>query len=108
MKQVKDTAEKLYEARALLGFSIVNNQCEMVHNESFFSDEAALQVITFLVECMDQLVASGRAVKRLTIELDDVIVICTPIREQNRYGLFILTRTCDLDQSAADIAILAA
>ena len=108
MGQVRDTAAILYEAQALLGFSLVSIEGEMIHNESFFSDEAALQVAATLVGCMDLLVASGREVQRLTVELDDVIVICTHITDRDRYGLFILTRTCDLDQSAAYIAALAA
>jgi len=108
MGQVRDTATKLYEAQALLGFFIVSIEGEMLHNESFFSDEAALQVMTTLAGCINQLVASGREVLRLTVELDDVILICTHITDRDRYGLFILRRTCDLDNSAADIVALTA
>jgi len=108
MGQVRDTAEKLYETGALLGFSIASIEGEMVHNESFFSDEAALQAIATLTGCVDQLIASGREIQRLTVELDDVIVIYTHITDRDRHGLFLLSKTCDLDQSAADIAALAA
>lgn len=108
MGQVRDTAAKLYEARALLGFAITNTAGELDHNESFFSDEAALQVMNTLSDCVDQLFSSGRGVQRLTVELDDVIIIYSPVTDRNRHGLFILTKTCDLDESAADIAELAA
>lgn len=108
MGQVRDTAAKLYETRALLGFAITSIEGEMVYNESFFSDEAANQVMTTLVGCVNQLMESGRGVERITLELDDVIVIYTPITDRDRHGMFILAKTCDLDQSAADIAELAA
>jgi hypothetical protein len=108
MGQVRDTVAKLYETGALLGFSIASIEGEMVYNESFFSDEAALQVIATLTGCVDQLMASGRSIERITVELDDVIVIFTHITDRDRHGLFILSKTCDLDQSAADIAELAA
>jgi hypothetical protein len=108
MGQVRDTAAKLYETGALLGFAITSIEGEMVHNESFFSDEAASQVVATLAGCVDQLMASGRSIERITVELDDVIVIFTHITDRDRHGLFILSRTCDLDQSAADIAELAA
>ena len=61
----------------------------MVHNESFFSDEVAGQVIATLAGCVAQLAESGRVVHRLTVELDDVIVMFTHITDRDRLGIFI-------------------
>jgi len=108
MGQVRDTAEQLYESGALLGFTISSVEGEMVHNESFFSDEAATQVILTMIECINQLTTSGRMVKRLTMELDDVIVIFTQITDRDRLGMFILSRSCSLDAAAEAISVLAA
>lgn len=108
MGQVRDTADKLYETRALLGFAIGSHEGEMIHNESFFSDDAATQVILTLKGCVDQLAVSGRIVKRLTMELDDVVVIYTHITDRDRRGIFILSRDSKLDPSADLISELAA
>lgn len=108
MGQVRDTAKELYDSGALLGFAITSAEGEMVHNESFFSDEAALQAIATLVGCVEQLGLSGRIVKRLTVEMDDVVVIYTHITDRDRHGMFLLSRSCDLDQSADALAGLAA
>ncbi|NWK55824.1 hypothetical protein HW115_09395 [Verrucomicrobiaceae bacterium N1E253] len=108
MGQVRDTAQKLYESNSLLGFAITSLEGEMVHNESFFSDEAAGQVIATMVGCVEQLAASGRTVKRLSVEMDDVIVIYTHITDRDRHGMFILSRSCPLDAAADAIAELAA
>jgi hypothetical protein len=108
MGQVRDTVEQLYETGALLGFAISDSNGEMIHNESFFSDEAASRTIATLMGCADQLAASGRSIKRLTVELDDVIVIYTPITDRDRRGVFILPRSGNLDESAEKITQLAA
>ena len=108
MGQTRDIAEQLYETGALVGFTISTNEGEMIHNESFFSDEAANQVVLTLMGCVDQLAASGRIVKRLTMELDDVIVIYTHITDRDRRGVFILSRSCHLDTTADLISELVA
>jgi len=108
MGQVRDTAQQLYKSGALLGFTITSLEGEMVHNESFFSDEAAGQALEMLVGCVSQLTASGRHVKRLTVELDDVIVIYIHITDRDRHGMFILSRAYDLDHTADALAVLAA
>ncbi len=108
MGQVRDTAQQLYDSGALLGFTITSIDGEIVHNESFFSDEAAAQALTMLVGCVQQLAASGRQVKRLTVELDAVIVISTHITDRDRHGMFILSRACNLDLAADALAELAA
>jgi len=108
MGLVRDTAEQLYESGALLGFTISSAEGEMVHNESFFSDEAATQVMLTMIGCVDQLTTSGRMVKLLTMELDDVIVIFTHITDQDHRGMFILSRSCALDTAAETISVLAA
>jgi len=108
MGQVRDTAQQLYDSGALLGFAITSIEGEMVHNESFFSDEAAGQALAMLVGCVQQLTASGRQVKRLTVEMDDVIVVYIHITDRDRHGMFILNRACDLDHVADALAELAA
>lgn len=108
MGQVRDTAQQLYDSGDLLGFTITSLEGEMVHNESFFSDEAAAQALNTLVGCVEQLGASGRTVNRLTVELDDVIVIYTHINDRDRHGMFILSRECALDEAAEAISALAA
>ena len=108
MGQVRDTAELLYKSGALLGFAVSNAEGTIVHNESFFSDEAASQALTTLVQCVAQLATSGRAVNRLTVELDDVVVIYTQITDGDRHGMFILSRACDLDSTASSLSTLAA
>ena len=108
MGQVRDITEQLYDSGALLGFTITSTEGEMVHNESFFSDEAASQAMVTLVGSVEQLATSGREVKRLTVELDDVVVIYSHITNSDQHGMFILSRSCDLDQAAAALAELAA
>ncbi|GEM_PF-6520396 len=108
MGQVRDTARQLYDSGALLGFTITSLEGEMVHNESFFSDEAAGQALAMLVGCVEQLTASGRHVKRLTAEMDDVIVVYIHITDLDRHGMFILSRVCDLDHAADALAALSA
>ena len=108
MGQVRDTAQQLYDNGALLGFAITSAEGEMVHNESFFSDEAAAQALAMLTGCVQQLAASGREVRRLTVELDDVVVIYTHITDRDRHGMFILSRACNLDHAADILAELAA
>ena len=108
MGQVRDIAQQLYDSGALLGFSITSLEGDMVHNESFFSDEAAGQALAMLTGCVQQLAISGRTVNRLTLELDDVVVIYTHITDRDRHGMFILTRACNLDHTADLLAELAA
>lgn len=108
MGQVRDVADQLYQGGALLGFSISSVEGEMVHNESFFSDEFAIQAMGYLSDCVQQLMASGRQVERLTVEMDDVVVIFTPITDRDRRGMFIFSRECDLDSCAALLSQLAA
>ena len=108
MGQVRDIAQQLYDSGALLGFAITSVEGDMVHNESFFSDEAAAQSLAMLTSCVQQLAGSGRAVSRLTVELDDVVVIYTHITDRDRRGMFILSRACNLDHAAETLAELAA
>jgi len=108
MGAVRDTADELYKNNALLGFAITNNEGEIIHNESFFCDEFAAQAMATFKGCVDQLAVSGRVVNRLTVELDDVIIIFTPISDQDRRGMFILKRSCHLDTAAATLEALVA
>lgn len=108
MGQVRDTAQQLYDSGALLGFTITSAEGEMVHNESFFSDDSAAQALAMLTGCVQQLAASGRVVHRLTVELDDVVVIYTHITDRDRHGMFILSRACNLNHTADALAELAA
>jgi len=108
MGVVRDTTDDLYKSDALLGFAISSEEGELIHNESFFSDEAAHQALTTFRGALDQLAVSGRVVNRLTVELEDVLVIYMSINDQNRRGMFIFKRSCDLDGAAKVLDALAA
>lgn len=107
MGQVRDTAQSLYQSGSLLGFAIASNEGEMIHNESFFSDEAANQALSTLASCTDQLIQSGRNVSRLTVGMDDVTVIYSRIHDRDRRGMFLIDPSQDLDAAASQISELA-
>lgn len=97
--------QPLYESGDLLGFAVCDDDGEVINNETFLSQEAASKATkTFLSNCQ-QLAESGRSVYRLTLEMDDVIVIYHCIEEGQ--GMFILSSDCDLDTAADLIAKLA-
>ena len=108
MGLVRDTADQLYESDSLVGFVIASDSGDILHNESFFSDEAAQYAITSLISSVDQLALSDRHVKRLTIELDDLLIIFTHITDQDQRGMFLISKSCDLDQAAKTLEVLAA
>lgn len=108
MGVLRGIANKLYESGALLGFAITSIDGEVVHNESFFSDEAAGKAMATMAGCVEQLAVSERKVKRLTIELDDVVVIFIHITDRDRYGMFIFTRSCSWNEVAVKLAELSA
>ncbi|MBT8037731.1 MAG: hypothetical protein KJO21_09320 [Verrucomicrobiae bacterium] len=88
---------------ALLGFSLCGDDGEVIHNESFLSDQAAAKATQLFIEGVKELVAAQRVVNRLIVELDDVILIYGRIAEA--HALFTLERGCDLDAVAAVIPL---
>ena len=92
---IRKHLQPLYENDSLLGFAISDDVGELIYNETFLSEEAArTSCRTFLTNCK-QLGKSGRRVHRLTMEMDDIVVIYCGIEEG--YGLFILASECDID-----------
>ena len=98
MDHIREMVKPLYDSSDLLGFSICAEAGEVVHNESFFSDEVAWQATEPFVSVMTQMAAAGRILHRLTVELDDVTLIYG--RLQEGHALFTLKRDCDLDAVA--------
>ncbi len=90
--------QPIYESGDLLGFSICGDAGEVVYNESFFSDEVAWQATAPFVRVARQLEKAERIVNRLTVELDDVILIYGKLDEG--HALFALAHDCDLDRAA--------
>ena len=98
MQQIKEQVQPLYDAGDLLGFSVCGNAGEIAHNESFFSDEVAWQATAPFVSAARQLEQLGRTVQRLTVELDEVVLVYGKLEQG--HALFTLDRRCDLDAAA--------
>lgn len=90
--------QPLYDDGSLLGFSICDDHGVIVHNESFFSDEAAWQATAPFTRCSRQLGKAGRVVKRMTVQMEDVILIYGKLEQG--HALFSLDPGCDLDAVA--------
>ncbi|MFK7911786.1 MAG: hypothetical protein AB8F34_14460 [Akkermansiaceae bacterium] len=98
MENIREMVQPLYDAGDLVGFSICGDAGEIIHNESFFSDEVAWQATAPFVRVMRQMEKAERIVNRLTVELDDVTLIYGKLDEGN--ALFTLNAGCDLDRVA--------
>ena len=103
MENVRETLQPLYDSGDLLGFSICGNAGEIMHNESFFSDEVAWQSTAPFVRVERQMEKAGRNVKRLTVELDNVTLIYRQI--DTGHALFTFDKGSDLDKAAEVIAM---
>ncbi len=99
MNQIREMVQPLYDSGDLLGFSVCGDKGDVVHNESFFSDELAWQATVPFVNVMRKMKKVERIVNRLTVELDDVTLIYGRLDEG--HALFALRRDCDLDTAAA-------
>ncbi|MBT8045193.1 MAG: hypothetical protein KJO79_09605 [Verrucomicrobiae bacterium] len=99
MDQIREMVQPLYDSGDLLGFAICGDAGEIVHNESFFSDEMAWQAVAPFVNVVRQMKKSGRDINRLTVELEDVTLIYGQLEQG--HALFTLGRDCDLDAAAA-------
>ena len=95
MDQIKEMVQPLYDSGDLLGFSIFGERGEAILNESFLCDETAWLSTRPFVDIIQKLDRAHRSVNRLTVELDDVILIYKEIN--NAHVLFALSKTCDLD-----------
>ena len=98
MEEIRNMVKPLYESGELLGFSICGDDGACVYNESFLSDEVAVRATAPFIDCVKELGDSGRTVNRLSVELDDVILIYGRLPEG--HALFTLGRECDLDAVA--------
>lgn len=98
MNQIKEMVKPLYDSGDLLGFSVCGDTGEVVHNESFFSDEFAWKATEPFVILKLKMQKARRTVTRLTIELDDVTLIYRKL--DVGHALFTLRTACDLDTVA--------
>jgi hypothetical protein len=98
MEEIRKMVQPLYDDGDLVGFSICGDTGEIVYNESFFSDEVAWQATAPFVRVMRQMQKADRVVNRLSVELEDVILIYGKLDEG--HALFTLDRDCDLDRVA--------
>lgn len=99
VEQIRQQVQPLYDAGDLLGFSICGDAGEIIHNESFFSDEVAWQATAPFVSTNRQLAQLGRTVQRLTVELEDAVLVYGKLDQG--HALFTLGPRCDLDACAA-------
>lgn len=98
LSQILEMVKPLYEKGDLLGFSVCDDDGKSIHNESFLCDERAYQATFPFIAAFNQLKRATRLVERITVELDDVILIYRKIEEG--HALFSLRRNCDLDTAA--------
>ncbi len=102
---MRERLQPLYDSVSLLGFAVCDHDGQVLKNDSFLSHEGVSKAArTFLSNC-EQMSASDRHVHRLTVEMNDVIVIFH--RLQQGQGMFILSSDCDIDAAADLIAQVA-
>lgn len=102
---VREHLEPLSASGALLGFAVCDGDGAVLANETFLSHEGAEKAAQIFISSCRQMAESGRGVYRVTVEMDDVIVIYHCIAQGQ--GMFVLSSDCDLDTAAAKIAELA-
>lgn len=102
---IREHLQPLYTSGELLGFAVCDEEGEVLGNETFLSHEGVHKAAQIFLSSCQQMAESERGVYRLTVEMDDVIVIYHCI-EQGQ-GLFILSSDCSLDAAAKKIAELA-
>ncbi|MBK1856265.1 hypothetical protein JO972_14945 [Verrucomicrobiaceae bacterium 5K15] len=103
--KIREHLQPLYDRSELLGFAVCDDEGEVLYNETFLSHEAASKTAKLFLSNCQQMHESGRNVYRMTVEMDDVIVIYHCLNEGQ--GLFILASDCELDAAAQRIAKLA-
>lgn len=99
IEAIREQLKPLYQSGDLLGFSVCSDTGEVIHNETYFSDEVAWQATAPFVSSKRQLSQSGRETHRLTVVLDDAIIIYGQLEQG--HAIFILSPDCDLDAAAA-------
>lgn len=99
MDQIKEMVQPLYDSGDLLGFSVFGDRGEALHNESFLCDETAWLATKPFIDIVQKMDRAHRSVNRLTVELDDVILIYRQINQG--HTLFAVSKTCDLDSAVA-------
>lgn len=98
IEEIRTKVQSLYETKELLGFSIMNDEGDVVHNESFLCDEAVVTSTEVFVKCRDSMLRSKRKLNRFVVELDDVILLYRLIPAG--HIVFTLDSDCDLDGAA--------
>ncbi|WP_435893232.1 hypothetical protein [Oceaniferula spumae] len=102
---IREHLQPLYKSGELLGFAICDGDGEIFQNDTFLSHEGLQKAITAFRESGAQLAESGRAVHRMSVEMDDIILVYHGVKAGE--GLFVLSSDCQLDQASTLIAALA-
>jgi len=97
-EEVREHFKPLYESNDLIGFAICDLEGEVLINESFLSYEGVTKAVGTYLASNQQMVDSGRKVNRVTIEMDDIIVVYLPIEQG--IGMFILPSDSNVDKAA--------
>lgn len=105
IEAMREHLKPLYESGDLLSFALTNDDGDVLYNESFLSKEGVHKAVATFVSNEKQLTGSGRRLLRMTVEMDDIIVIYRSV-EQGQ-GLFILASDGSIDASVKLIDELA-
>jgi len=97
MDHIKEQIQPLYDSRELLGFSIFEKSGNMLINESFLDDRLAWKATKQFIMVHGGMLKATRKVQRLTVKLDDVILIYRSI--EKGHALFSLSPSCDLNHA---------
>ena len=102
VETIRELVQPLYDNGDLLGFSLYNDEGALEHNESFLSDEMAIKSAGLFIETRLKILKSARRLMRMTVELDDVILMYCRLDE----GHVIFTFDADSDIDFAAKAIV--
>jgi len=96
--------QPLYDNGNLLGFAICSEESEVLLNETFLNREGVSKANDVFIANYAGMEVSERHVKRIILEMDDIIII--HCRMQEGHGMFILESDADVDAAGALIALL--
>ncbi len=96
--------QPLYDSGDLLGFAICSEENEVLLNETFLNREGVSKATDYFIANYEEMEASERSVKRVIIEMDDIIIIHYRMKEG--HGMFIFASDADIDVAGKLIAEL--
>ena len=73
--------QPLYDSGDLLGFAICSEENEVLLNETFLNREGVSKATDYFIANYEEMEASERSVKRVIIEMDDIIIIHYRMKE---------------------------